>query len=77
MADHCPLCQRPKKSPSEFCDFHYAVQANLERAYAVWCKSFGDNLTIGDYYARLEKKDETGAAVKVLIQYLRNKGGVA
>ncbi|MGA2791830.1 MAG: hypothetical protein ABSF00_13835 [Candidatus Bathyarchaeia archaeon] len=77
MADHCPLCQRPKKPPSEFCAFHYAAQTNLESAFAVWCKSIGPNLTKGEYYARLEKRDETGAAVKALIQYLRSKGGVA
>ncbi|MGD0689619.1 MAG: hypothetical protein ABSA50_07610 [Candidatus Bathyarchaeia archaeon] len=77
MADHCPLCRRPKKPPSEFCAFHYTAQTNLEAAYAVWCKSIGLNLTKEEYYARLEKRDETGAAVKALIQYLRKNGGVA
>lgn len=77
MADHCPLCQRPKKPPSEFCAFHYAAQTNLEGAYAVWCKSLGPDLTKEEYYARLEKRDETGAVVKALIHYLRNKGGVS
>jgi hypothetical protein len=77
MADHCPLCQRLKKPPSEFCAFHHAAQTNLESAYVVWCKSFGIDLTKEEYYARLEKRDETGDAVKAVIQYLRKNGGVA
>jgi hypothetical protein len=77
MAAHCPLCQRPKEARSEFCAFHYAAQTNLEGAYAVWCKANGLNLTKEEYYARLEKRDEIGTAVKALIRYLRKNGCVA
>jgi hypothetical protein len=65
------------KPPSELCALHYEAQTNLESTYEVWCKSIGPNLTKEEYYARLEKRDETGAAVKALIQYLRKDGGLA
>ncbi len=77
MADHCPLCERPRQAPSEFCALHDAAHANLENAYLAWNKSYGGNLTKEEYFAQLEKREETGRAVKSVIQYLLGKGGVA
>jgi hypothetical protein len=73
MADHCPLCERPRLSPSEFCTLHSAAHDNLEDAYAAWSKSYDGNLTREEYFTRLEKLGETGPAAKAVIQHLREK----
>ena len=77
MADHCPLCERPRESPSELCTFHMAAHANLENAYRAWSKSCSGNLTKEEYFSKLEKLGETGAAVRAVIQHLRGKKAVA
>lgn len=77
MADHCSLCERPKETSTEFCNFHRAARDNLENAYALWSKACGGSLTKEEYFAKLEKLNETGHAVKAVIQNLRGKGGMA
>jgi len=76
MADQCPLCERPKKSSSDYCNLHKAAFTNLENAYSSWSKAYG-KLTNDEYFAKLENLGETGRAVKNLIRHLRKKGAVA
>ncbi len=71
MADHCPLCERPKETASIFCNLHKAAHDNLENAYASWSKANSGNLSKEEYFAKLEKLNETGNAVKSVIQHLR------
>ena len=73
MAEHCSLCERPKQSPSEYCTLHSAAHTNLENAFAAWSKAYDGNLTREEYFTRLEKLGESGHAVKVVIQQLREK----
>jgi hypothetical protein len=72
-AEQCPVCGTAIQPPSKFCAFHEAARSNLENAYPAWKKSY-DDLTRAEYFDRLEKKEETGRAVKSVIQYLREKG---
>jgi len=74
MADTCPICGTARQPPSKFCAFHEAAHSNLENAYPAWSKSYGGNLTKREYFDKLEEKEETGRAVKSVIQYLREKG---
>ncbi len=73
MADHCPLCERPRQPPTEFCTLHSAAHSNLENAYAAWIKAYAGNLTKEEYFTKLEKLGESGHAVKAVIQHLREK----
>ncbi len=73
MADHCPLCERPREPTTEFCALHSATYINLENAYATWSKAYDRSLTKEEYVTKLEKLGETGHAVKAVIQYLREK----
>ncbi len=73
MAEHCPLCERPRESPSEFCALHSAANTNLENAYAAWSKAYSGHLTREEYFTKLDNLPETGPAVKAVIQFLRGK----
>lgn len=70
----CPLCERHKEA-SDFCSLHESARRNLEAAYGTWNKGYG-NLTKEEYYEKVENLDETGRAVKEVIQHLRDKGAV-
>jgi len=74
MADHCPICGTAKQHSSEFCSFHETAHSNLESVYPAWNESYGGSLTKGEYFRKLEKREETGRAVKDVIEYLRMKG---
>ena len=71
--DRCPLCERHKRESSLFCDFHQSASEKLDEGYVVWRTAF-DELTREEYYSRLERLEETGNAVKEIIQHLRAKG---
>ncbi len=73
MADHCQLCERPQQSHSEFCSLHTTARTNLENAYTAWNNAYGGKLTKEEYFANLEKLNETGQAAKTVIQHLRGK----
>ncbi len=73
MADHCPLCERPKQSPSEYCTLHSNAHTNLENAYPAWSKAYDGNLTKEEYFTKVEKLGESGHAVKAVIRHLRGK----
>jgi hypothetical protein len=73
MADHCSLCERTKEPSSEFCSFHNLARNNLEDAYSRWNEAYNGKLTKYEYYARLMALEETGQAVRRLIEYLRGK----
>jgi hypothetical protein len=74
--DRCPLCERRKEESSTFCAFHQSASDRLDDGYGIWRTAF-DGLTREEYYARLERLDETGNAVKEIIQHLRTKGAKA
>jgi hypothetical protein len=75
MTDQCPLCERPKETSSEYCVLHGAALANLDKAYSVWKRAFGD-MSKAEYLAKVEALPETGRAVKNIIRRLRNSGAV-
>jgi hypothetical protein len=75
MSDQCPLCERPKKTSSEYCVLHSAALAKLDEAYSVWKKAFGD-MTKAEYLAKVEALPETGRAVKNVIRRVRDIGAV-
>jgi len=74
MPDQCPLCDRRKEPPSDFCTFHGAALKNLEEAYAIWTKAFDGQLTKEEYYAKVLARSETGRAIRDLINYIRAQG---
>ncbi len=76
MSNQCPLCDRPKKNGSEYCVFHFVALVNLDNAYLVWKKAFGD-IPRAEYFAKVEALPETGLAAKNLVHHLREKGAVA
>jgi hypothetical protein len=76
MPDQCPLCERRREASSEFCSFHNSALHNLENAYAAWNRGYGGKLTKQDYFAKIEKLDATGDAVKDVIKHLREKTAV-
>jgi len=49
---------------------------NLDNAYLVWKKAFGD-IPKAEYFAKVESLPETGLAAKNLIHHLREEGAVA
>jgi len=76
MSDQCPLCERRKEPSSDYCVFHNAASANLDKAHSAWRKALGE-MTKTEYFTIVELLPETGRAVKELIRYLREKGAVA
>jgi len=46
---------------------------NILEVHEKWCIAFGQELTRPDYFQRLLRLEETGAAVKDLIGYLQRK----
>jgi hypothetical protein len=74
MPDRCPLCERRKEPPSDFCIFHRAALKHLEEAYATWTKAFDGQLKKEEYFTRLLDREETGRAIKELINYIRAQG---
>jgi len=71
-SDQCPLCERRKEQSSEFCELHRSALETIESAYSAWNKGYGD-LTKQTYYGKLEGLNETGRAVKEIIQYFKTK----
>jgi len=58
---------------SQFCLLHTEAMKNLEREYERWCKAFGEKISEPEYFERLLNLDETGAAVKSVIVYVRQR----
>ncbi|MFI5448563.1 MAG: hypothetical protein ACHQ03_02195 [Candidatus Bathyarchaeia archaeon] len=71
-SDQCPLCERRKEQSSEFCELHRSALEKIGSAYSAWNKGYGD-LTKQTYYDKLEDLNETGRAVKEIIQYFKTK----
>lgn len=76
MADQCPLCNRPREPPSEFCNLHDTAFRNLESAYSSWNKAYDGKLTKEEYFTKITALPETGRSVKEVIQRLRGIGVV-
>lgn len=72
MPEQCPLCGRRRIEGVGLCNIHNTALGNLERAYIDWNRAFG-RLERDQYYSKLEKLPDTGAAVREVIQYLRVK----
>lgn len=72
MSERCPLCERRKQEREQFCSFHNTALRNLQQGYKVWNEAFGD-IAKERYYSELEKRPETGHAVKEVIKYLRHR----
>jgi len=77
MVDQCPLCERPKEPPLEFCNLHNIALRNLESAYPSWNKAYDGKLAKDEYFAKVTALSETGTLVKQVVQYLRKKGAVS
>jgi len=75
MPDHCAACGGPTAGDAQFCTRHLTASRNLEAAYEVWRKAYGGSLSKEDYFSKLEALQETGQAVKEVIEHLRRKGG--
>jgi hypothetical protein len=75
VSEQCPLCGRRKADGAKFCNIHNTALVNLETAYITWRKAF-ESLERDEYYSKLEKLPDTGAAVKEVIQHLRVKRAV-
>jgi len=58
---------------SQFCMLHTEAMKNLEGEYERWCKAFGEEISKREYFERLLNLDETGAAVKSVIVYVRQR----
>ena len=76
MADQCPLCERPRDSPSEFCSLHDAALRNLESAYPAWNKGYDGKLSREEYFAKVATLPETGRSVKEVIRHIQTKGAI-
>jgi hypothetical protein len=77
MVDQCPLCERPREPPSEFCNLHNVALRNLESAYSSWNKAFDGKLAKDEYFAKISALPETGPSVKEVIHHLRKKGAIS
>ena len=72
MSERCSLCERRKQEREQFCSVHNTALRNLQLGYKVWNEAFGD-IVNELYYSELEKRAETGPAVKQVIKYLRQR----
>ena len=70
MPERCPLCERRKHETEQFCSFHNTALWNLRQGYELWIEAFG-GIAKEMYYSELEKRPETGDAVKEVIKYLQ------
>jgi hypothetical protein len=71
-SEQCPLCERRKERSSEFCSLHESAVEKINSAYPAWRRGYGD-LTQDAYYDKLESLNETGHAVKQVIQHFKDK----
>ncbi len=74
MADQCPLCERPRESPSEFCSLHNAAMRNLESAFSSWNKAYEGRISKEECFDKIKVLPETGQSVKDVIYCIRGKG---
>ena len=74
VADGCSLCDRRKMPGSEFCSLHNTALLSVEGAYSSWNKAYGGKLSKEEYFTRLSSLNQTGRAVKEVIEHLRAKG---
>ncbi len=74
MADECPLCDRRKTPDSEFCSLHNTALSSVESAYSSWNMAYCGKLSEEEYFSKLSSLNQTGRAVKEVIEHLRAKG---
>jgi len=76
MVDECPICQRLNGKDSQFCSLHSQASKNLEGQYERWRAALGEEIDQSEYFQQLLRLEETGQAVRDVIEYLqRSRAG--
>jgi len=73
LVDECHICRRAAVSKSELCTLHLQAMKNIEDQYQRWRTAFGEEMGRLEYFDQLLCLEETGVAVKKVIEYLRRK----
>jgi hypothetical protein len=66
----CPLCERA--AAVDLCEYHQAARENLQRAYPMWIKAYGE-IEWKDFLDNVKRNVQTGPWAKAVARFLEDR----